>query len=175
MDELIVPLTKSPLPFKGRVGKLEDQDWFVTCQLAVERLRKSPRSKIAIISDVEIPGAGHEAHHYLQTFTKMGVSDGQILFIKAEHETIGQIERALIEASRRNMRLMFISSALHYPRVRWLTLGKNVSHRVVYGTPRPKEALTDLLLAVAFPVLDLLGFRRKFQEMTRKRRLSGKI
>lgn len=176
MYTLIVPLTKSPEPIRGRIGKKEHQDWYRSCSKAANLVRTTKHTKILLITNFRAPGCRSDLGAYASTLIQLGVSRHDIIPIQEESETIGQVQHAESFARERNTKLIFIASLLHAPRVWWLMHSMHNAQLVVtYGIPRPKEAFTDIVLIFLFPLIDLFGKRKWFQELTSNRRDSGKL
>jgi len=167
--EVIVLLTKSPLPRKGRFGPKSWQDWYRGCKAAVA-LALGHDASILVASAFETEGTP-ETEFYREILEGMGATD--VVVIKEGLETIGQLDAAFKAAAGRG--LVVVSSVFHFPRVWWLCRGKSVRHRVVWGIPRPSEAIVDILLAILFPLIDFFGWRDKFQKRSEGRRVAGKI
>ncbi len=165
---------KSPNPV-GRIGPLRWQDWYRACEAAVliQRWAGSAQCALLVVSGFEEPGF-FERDFQREALGKLG---GQNTIVIPEgFETIGQIEAALNRVRENNAQLVVVSSLSHFPRVWWLTRNeKNVSHRVIFGIPRPQELMTDLILDVVFPIVDVLGWRQWFLEKTAVRRENGKL
>lgn len=174
---LIVPLSKSPHP-QGRIGPIMLQDWFQGLRRAVLIARLLPKTEILVLSNLKVSGQPHEADVYTEALTKLGAIN--IRVIRECYETIEQINRSFELAVEEKKDLMFISTFLHYLRVQWLiwrhpkNMRVSVKHCAVFGIPRPREALTDIILAFLFPFIDLFGVRRWFLKVVNQRRLSGK-
>jgi hypothetical protein len=168
---LLIPLTKWPKD-KGRYGPLRFQDWYRGCAEAV-RLA-GPGDTILVVSDLTIGGES-EARIYVSTLKALDTTKTiNIEVVPLGFETVGQLEVASDIAVERQKKLLVISTFLHAPRVWWLTRKeKNIEHRIVFGIPRPREAVTDLVLDILFPLIDSLGFRERFLKRVRERRQSG--
>lgn len=169
---LILPLTKGP--HSGRIGDEKLQDWWRGLVKAKNLMEKFPSSKILVLSAVHIAGEKAEAKIYLETLHRMGVGDDKIMFLEKAQETMEQVEIAKKIAAWEKMELLVVSTFLHYPRVRWLFRGFRVRHYGVFGIPHPREAITDIILIVLFPIIDLLGKREWFRTKIVGRRESGK-
>lgn len=167
----IIPLTKSPLPHKGRWGTIEKQDWYRGLVLASQLASTNPEAKVAVISAVHVMGAPSEADNYFETLQKLGVPKERIVVIREAQETIGQIEIATkLEGEK-----VFVVAPTHYLRVLWLLLGcKNCKVIVGWGRPRPAEAITDMVIAFVFPFIDMFrGGGKWFQRLVTNRRKKG--
>ncbi len=171
-EYLILPLTKSPHQ-TGRIGPREKQDWHRGLVKAKD-LQEKTGGKILVISNVHIAGERHEADLYDMALRELDVSDENIMIVRKAQETIEQIEIAQRISDDLEKDLIIISTFLHYLRVRWLCLGQKFDHCIAFGIPRPKEAVTDIILIFIFPFLDLVGLRNWFLEKITKRRVSGK-
>jgi hypothetical protein len=110
---------------------------------------------------------------YLSTLRRLGVNDKDIIVIEKTHETVEQIEIVTEYAKENNAKLIIISTFLHYLRVRWLCRGFVVEHHGAFGIPRPREAVTDIILTLIFPVIDLIGKKKWFSEKVGMRRVKG--
>ncbi len=170
---LICLMSKSALPRSGRIGPEHLQDWYRGCIKAIKLARKL-NGKIFIPTAFASQGE-NEADFYALVFKDLGAKEGEVTTVQLGFETIEQLNVALETAERAGRSLIIVSSILHFPRVLWLTRMENVTHRVIIGIPRPKEALTDLALMVLFPIIDILGLRKKFLAYMKKRRLDGKV
>jgi len=174
MALLVVPITKSPHP-AGRVGPVVLQDWHRALARAQKIREANPGSRLLVISDVQIAGAPHEAEMYQDALRALGVADEAVIVAREAQETAGQVDAAARIARERGDELLLVSTFLHAPRVRWLARRLNARHVAVWGIPRPREAVTDLLLIFAFPCLDLLGLRGPFTRAVQARRKQGKF
>lgn len=178
MSTLILPLSKNADP-RGRIGSRELQDWLLLCKKAA-LLQSSYRSvgrdsRILILSAFRAIGSTvSEADYYERALACYGVEKSEIQEAQCTYETIGELEYALHLAEKEHARLVIIVTFLHFPRVWWLTCGKNkVDCQIVFGIPRPEEAFTDMVGMILFPIIDLLGFRKTWQRYIRDRRIQG--
>lgn len=169
MREVIVLLTKSPLPRKGRFGRKSWQDWYRGCKTAVA-LALEHDASILVASSFRTEDGTREVEFYRRVLEEMGAS---VEVVEEGFETIGQLDAAFKAAAGKQP--IVISSILHFPRVWWLCRGKNTKHSVVWGIPRPSEAIADIFLAFLFPIIDRLGWRGRFQKWSIRRRAAGKI
>lgn len=165
----VVLLPKSPRPKRGRVGREYWQDWYRGCVKAVA-LATEHNAQILVASAFKADGIP-EAEFYQEVLEGIDATD--IVVIKEGLETIGQLDAAFKAATGKN--LIVVSSILHFPRVRRLCRGKGVQHKVVWGIPRPSEAIADIFLTFLFPIIDLFGWRGRFQRWSIRRRVAGKI
>jgi hypothetical protein len=171
---LIVPLTKSPWP-RGRIGPLECQDWFSSVRIAVRLQRSHESSVILIVSDLHVQNESSEQEWYALALRKAGAAPGTYIQRKQAYETLEQLEVVEEMARAQPYRVAIISTFTHYPRVRWLCRGKGYEHYVAWGIPRLRDVLTDAVLMVAFPILDLMGARAWFRALLKRRRTAGKF
>jgi len=169
---LICPITKSPHS-QGRVGPEKYQDWYRICAITARLASRLPNSEVLIISAFRFKNGASEIEIYRAALNKMGVKNPIIL--EKGLETTEQVEIAVSEAEKRNKQAIIVSSFLHYPRIRWISRKEKALHRMVVGIPRPKEAITDIILIFVFPIIDLLGWRGKFKQKLEKRRKKGKL
>ncbi|MGC9602345.1 MAG: ElyC/SanA/YdcF family protein [Minisyncoccia bacterium] len=174
---LIIPLTKSP-HFTGRYGPVEWQDWYrglVKAKTLLELYKaQGVPAKILVLSAVQVTSEKSEVEIYTWALKKLGVDDGDIMVINKTQETIEQTEMVAMFI-KKGIQVVIISTWLHYLRVRWLCRGLKAKHYIVWGIPRPREAITDIMLTVLFPPIDLCGGREWFLKKTRERRLAGKF
>lgn len=184
MKYLILPLTKGPHP-TGRIGPRRLQDWRRALKEAVAvayqaYFATSSQSfteagfpaTMLILSDVQIAGEEHEVELYSGFLDELGFTGPRIV-LRETYETIGQLDRAFEIAQEEDFQLVVVSTFLHYPRVRWLCRGRGAIHKCVWGIPRPREAITDIILAVVFPFIDMFGWRKGFLQKVNKRRQAG--
>lgn len=171
----IVPLTKNPNRV-GRIGPEEKQDWFKGLVKAKNLFQKFPNSKIIIISNVFFLDGNNEADIYKNTLKRLGVKEEDIIVIRENFETLGQVETAKKITLEKKEELIVVSTWLHYLRVRYLFLKeKKVKHHVVFGIPRPREVFTDIVLTFLLPLIDLMGLRKSLKKRIEKRRRNGKF
>jgi len=169
----LLPLTKNPDP-KGRFGPKEKQDWYVSLVKTQQIFRELDSAKILIISDV-VSNDVNEADTYVSTLKDLGIKNEEIVVIRENYETIGQIETAKKFAQEKNDELVVVSTFLHSLRARYLFRGyKPIKHFSVFGIPRPREIFTDIVLTFGLPLLDFLGLRNWFKRKIDQRRSGGK-
>ncbi len=169
-EAIVVLLPKSPRPRRGRVGPEEWQDWYRGCVRAVA-LASEQDAPILVPSAFKIGDGISEAGFYRIVLKKTGAADVEA--VDEGLETIGQLEAVFKAATGK--KLIVVSSILHFPRVWWLCRGKGAQHSVIWGIPRPSEAITDLVLAFIFPFIDVFGLKDEFQKRSVRRRETGKI
>jgi hypothetical protein len=170
----ILPLEKSPHQ-TGRIGQMESQDWYQGLVRAKNLLEEFPGSKILVVTATQITDEKPAADLYLEALKKFGVKEENIKVVREGLETIGQIEAAQKVARQEQAKLHVVSTFMHYPRVRWIMRGQGAKHYGVFGIPRPREAVTDIILTFIFPFIDLWGWREKFVKKVTKRREEGRL
>lgn len=180
---IVIPVAKSPHS-KGRILPEEWQDWYRGIKKAVSIARQSEKGsvEVLVLSDAKYYGQPHEADLYYRALTKLGATIYvNIRIIREGYETIEQVNRSFELAAEEGKELIFVSTFFHYPRVQWLiwrcktTVPVKVRHCVAVGIPRPREAITDIILTLLFPLIDIFGGRRFFLKAVNKRRLKGKL
>lgn len=174
---LIFPVIKSPWP-SGRIclkDKQHWQDWYRGLKKAVELSKQIHNSRILLLSGFQKEGEESEVDIYLSALKKMGFDESRILVVREGRETIEQVERAVDIAEEKKANLITVSTFLHAPRVAWLLRNKHIEQHAAFGIPRPREALTDIVLMGLFPLLDTVGFRFLFQRKLVERRTDGKF
>ncbi len=180
---------KSPLPlksesgWKGRIGLRTSQDWYRGLVMAkvmfnTSMLRRED-ARICVVSENLFDGIP-EIVAYVDALHELGLADETAyLKIPRGRETIGHM-RAVLDLCQKGDAVTFIASPLHFFRVLWIAFWWKFTYQdvraacvVAWGIPRPFEALTDAVLTVAFPVLDILGLREWFVLRTIGRRKEG--
>ena len=179
---IIVPVIKSPHS-SGRVGTRKMQDWFRGVKKSVFISQKID-GEILVISNAKYLNQQHEVDLYKEALSELGLVNPRV--VHEGYETIEQVVQSFELASAEKKDLIFISTFTHFPRVWWLVasckrhykkIGAPIKARnsVVFGIPRPREMLTDMVLAIIFPLVDILGGRKLFLRMVNRRRLKGKL
>lgn len=177
MNYLILPLAKNP-PI-GRFGPRKLQDCYRTCVKAVELKRRlvseGHRVQIVIVSTMHIPGRMSEPEYYTSTLLELGETSPRLAL--QSYETIGELAGVLNLAENEQSNLIVVCTFGHYLRVLWLLRGESVELHTAFGLPRWRELLTDTLLAFVFPIIDLLGGRKWFQNkvVTERKAFSEKV
>ena len=166
----VVVIPKSPWS-QGRIGPRELQDWYRGCILAAKIVNSAPNYHVVVASGFK-NGEYIETEFYHKILCEM-VSKEKIYTISYGVETISQLDAFF--SQRYDGKIIVISTFLHFPRVWWLCRGKGVKHKVVFGIPRPKEMIADIILTFVFPIIDILGMRQWFLKKVSARRESGKI
>ncbi len=156
----LVPLTKSPLPHKGRIGKKEWQDWYKTLVVSARLAKDDPSAMVHVISAVHITGQPTEVQLYDSTLLRLGVPSKRINLINEGQETIGQIQAVEKHISADGEGVTFIVTPTHYLRVLWLTRHmKKAKVVIAWGLPRLKEAVTDFVFTFLFPIIECHGYK----------------
>lgn len=177
----IVPFLKTPvttgMPFwKQRIGPDFLQDWYAILRKTQSRAEDlgDPGDEIlvCVVSENEF-GGKPETEAYVDVLRELGMEDYTVV-IPRGRETIEQMQAAL-DKGKSGDEFIFISSLLHWPRIWWLSRKhKHVTRYIAWlGLPMPYEAVTDIILAIAFPVIDLFGGRDWFLRRTVGRRAQG--
>ncbi len=188
MKTVKLVLTKGP--HRSHFGPPQWWDWKVSCRKALRLQEAAPDGFIYVPSAVSITGHLSELEYYANEFLQLGLELRQstaeklvlvnhsgmttAIIERKGQETIEQIRLACELAGREHARLIVISTATHFFRVLYLCRGKGVEHRIALGVPNLFEAATDCILAVAFPILDILGQGQRFQQWAIRHRESGK-
>lgn len=179
---IIIPVTKSPHA-KGRVGPEKWQDWYQGVKKAVSIAKRlGIRTEILILSNAQYTGQPHEADLYRKAIDKLGRIGVNLRIMRKGQETIEQVKKSFYLAIKEDKNLIFVSTFFHYPRVQWLIwryrhniAAARVKHRIAFGIPRPREMLTDIVLALLFPLIDIFGGRQFFLKAVNRRRIKGKL
>lgn len=166
----LLPLIKSPNP-EGRIGPEHVQDWFRGCRLAA-RLQRSMPGSIMLVVGAFTHGEFDESDCYVAALTKLGCHN--IIPIRRGVETIEQLEAARTCAG--SEQLYVVTTWTHWPRVWWLTRhDRCIVRRIAFGIPRPREFVTDAILAILFPLIDLTKGRDWWLQKVIRRRDQGKL
>ena len=160
-------------PHLPRTGPVAAYDWRVQCQLAAARWKSGTDSVIYVPSAFQQTGARSELDFYGELLSASGVPGDAMMLDPRGLDTVEQCELALALAARENARLVAISCHVHLPRVRYLLRGHGVEHVVASGTPNRWLHFTHIILAVLFPILDMLGLRGWWKSRVTKRRQAG--
>lgn len=175
---VIAILPKSPRPLKGRFGSKRVQDWYKACVVAAVLLRRKEASGSVILvsSEVEIDGQP-EILDYETALQELGVRKVDRLFLRHGFETVTHLEMAANFAWWVGKPLVIVCTWTHYPRVKYICFTNKITAEVevAYGRPRPKEMVTDLLLTVLFPIIDLFHLRHRFLMKVEGWRQQGKF
>jgi DUF218 domain len=174
-----LPLSKSSW-IEGRIGPEKYQNCFRLIKISIDLLNKNKIDKILLLSDFKPKKSKKSELEYITEICKrFDVVDSNLHIEKYGHDTISQVNFGLDLCSENNSQLLIVSSASHYPRVRWIVCRLNkkykvkVIHKVAWGIPRPRDILFDIALIFLYPILDLLGFSDRFTKHVKIRRDKG--
>ena len=179
---IVVPIIKSPHS-SGRIGQRKMQDWFRGVKKSVSISQKT-NGEILVISNAQYLNQKHEVDLYREALYELGMVNPRV--VREGYETIEQINLSFQLAAKERKDLVFVSTFSHFPRVWWLVasckrhykkIGTPIKARnyVAFGISRTREMITDIVLAVLFPLIDILGGRKLFLRMVNRRRLKGKL
>ncbi len=171
---IIVPIAKGPYP--PRIGPGWWADWRRGCLKAVslqrEYLARGERAEVLILCDAQYKGGRPEAEYYQEALTQAGAQN--IRTIIEGRETVRQVDIARALARAEDKYLVVVSTWLHYPRVAWLLRGSGARHVGAFGIPHWRYACMDIVLNIAFPLIDLFpGGRARFLSYTESKRIRG--
>lgn len=175
---IVLPLSKSPFP-RGRVGPETWQDWYRGAVRANKFAISTPNSEVLILSNMTYDGVS-EVGKYIWAFNQIDIKT-PLRVIRECTETIGQINFLFKYAKSEGKDIIIVSTFLHYLRVQWLIWQNPLSRKVRYkhyaawGIPRPREAVTDIILIFLFPLLDIFGLRDRFLRAVHQHRALGKL
>ena len=167
---VICLLPESPWS-KGRIGPEKWQDWYRGCLLAA-KITNGTKNCFIIMPSGFKKDEYVETEFYHKILCDM-VPEEKIKTIFQGSETISQLDAFFNQ--KYDGKIIIVSTFLHFSRVWWLCRGKGVKHKVVFGIPRPKEMIADIILTFVFPIIDILGMRQWFLKKVSARRESGKI
>ncbi|MCC2631015.1 MAG: hypothetical protein K0S38_824 [Candidatus Paceibacter sp.] len=177
MPNMIYLVGKSPIPTRGRIGPEKAQDWYKMCVYVAKEYHQNPGTLVLLITGFSTADEGKEMDWYMNTLIMMGVSSNDMRLSPVGVETIKQLETALPFSRIHYPNFTIVCTMFHFPRVRYLCwrMGLDAKFKVTYGWPRPAEAISDMILSVAFPFIDMLGLREKFLTFVKNRRAKGKV
>lgn len=168
---LIYCVPKSPHQ-KGRRGSAKSQDWWIALAYAVKIAQQVEKPMFLVYTGFHADRDESEADLYLRAL-RFAAPDISVLVYRKGVETVGHVEGARTVARQMGEKIIFVPTRLHYWRVRGLLPGEDVRRPLQWGQMRPREVFTDLVLTGVFPVIDKLGLRSVFLEMTIGRREKG--
>lgn len=180
-------LTKSPHDggpwLSRRIGPLEWQDWWrsIGKMARIIRVKCIPDNDVLLIGAFQATDNAAEVDIYQEVFRhRLGRPVFLPRVFRRGLETTVQVDIAFGVALQEGKGIVFLATWLHYLRVLWI-IRRHPDSRTVpwelygaFGIPRPKEAITDVFLTVGYPVLDLLGLKQWFVDLTDVRRAQGK-
>lgn len=172
MHYIIVPLSKSPQP-EGRIGPEELQDWYRQCVKAVQLARRR-NAPLVTSSSFVMKDSVSDEEQYGRVISLLGC---ELVRLGVGDNTIDQLAELKSYARQHGVKIVLVATWLHYLRVKWLCMRENVDADVFIsgGMPRPKEAITDLILTILYPLIDLLGKKEAFERYIRSRRALGML
>lgn len=175
MKVFVAIIPKSPLPQQGRIGGITKQDWYKTCLLAKSISVKYSNCPIYISSAFQNEGV-MEADFYQNTLENIATP---AVIIKGYDgmETVGHLGSIFDFAKRQELTPIIICTYLHAPRVNFISSRFKYGYELLSasGRPRPKEAITDIILTFLFPLIYYAGKEKWFIKKTTGRRQEGKI
>lgn len=174
MKTIIGILTKSPHP-KGRIGKVESQDWYIQCKQAALLHGKISNSQIVITSALQVKDALPEEKYYTDVLNHLGPN---YISLGKGVETIEQLRIFKEYIEKNNSVLILLVTWTHFLRVKWLVYRVNLpicKYIISWGIPRPKELITDIILTFVYPIIDLIGKGEWFRRRVVDRREGGKF
>ncbi len=162
----------------SRIGPTAWQDYYRQSERTVEIARQLVASgnevTIAIISAFQPPGKPSEIDIYRQALSGVG-PELTIRAYRDATDTVGQIERSFGLAAEMGASPVFISTWMHYPRVRYLTRGRRARHYGAFGIPQPAFLFLDPFFLIFQPVGDFLGITGWFRRAIIRERERGRI
>ncbi len=171
MQTLIFLPTQGPhLP---RSGPADQADWRVQCRMAAERLRSLEDAVIYVPSAFQMTGKPHELDYYAGELRALGVAESALRLDPRGLDTVEQCELALDAARGGKAKLIAITCSTQSPRVRWLLRGHDVMHVTARGRANRWLRFSNGVLALVFPVLDVLGLREWWKARVARRRQAG--
>jgi hypothetical protein len=173
MKTILALVTKSPWP-QGRIGKINQQDWYQTCVLASLLHKKINNSEVIVSSAAKIKDAKQEEEYYIEAMKGLNTP---LITLRKGYETITQLEIFKEYATERSAKLILLTTWSHYPRVKWVCLRHNIKCEVKFskGLPRPWELFTDAVIFFPYIIISLIGLEKWFVKKVTKRRQSGKL
>lgn len=178
MTQYVVPINKVAYPqrrlFAGRHGW---QNWYRIDKRVAQWSKRHPDAKVLVLTSFKLASEPEsESIIHARAMIELGVKEEQIQFEDNVLDTIDQVERLReIMSYKKSEVLVVICDALQYLRVKWLCRDMKFKYEIVWGLPNLQEMFTDPILAVIFPIIDKLGFGKRFSDWSRSRRLKGKV
>lgn len=170
--------TKSPWN-KGRIGPREDQDWFVALDAIATAFQAG--DSVVVTSKNQLYGMEtSEVVLYKKVLKELGIPEEAIEVNAKGMETIAHVQAALESSAKLGARTMVIYAREPFlSRVVWIARRSTSSIAILrhetFGVPRARENKTDWVLRFLYPVIDLLGHKKRFQKLVNKRRKAGKL
>lgn len=188
---IIMAMSKSAWP-EGRVGKREEQDWFLVVEEAKNRLlehrKRGIKAVIVAVTGMKpLTSTQPEIYFYEEALLSFDLVKGEdfILFSNGI-DTITQLHEAFWFVNLwKDAHLEIVCTKLHFFRVVWLCFWDkkllNGSKKVhcytpkKFGKPRVEEIVNDLVMMFIIPMIDVFGLREHFLNYVSKRRACGKL
>ena len=173
MKTILAIVTKSPWP-KGRIGRIERQDWYQTCVMASYMHRTILDSEVVVSSATRVDGADNEEEYYKKIMCSLNTP---LVALGKGNETIVQLKLFKEMATTESAKLILLTTWSHYLRVLWLCWRQKVKAEIiaVKGIPRPTELITDIILTFVYPLVDICGLEKWFIRKVVNRRVKGKL
>jgi len=172
---LILPVPKNPY---CRYGPLNWQDYYRqlkrTIEIAHQLENLGNEVTIAVISAFHPNGRVSETDVYRRILLALA-PELKVHTYKETNDTRGQVERSFELAAHNGATPIFISTWMHYLRVRYLCGRRPARHCGVFGIPHPAFAFIDMLCLVLHPIVDFFGVEEFFRRAAIHRRKQGKI
>jgi hypothetical protein len=176
-----LPLSKSSW-LEGRVGPPKYQDCFTLVKNSIDLLNEGEVDTILLLSEFKSKQSTEsELEYIVGVCEKYNVDKDKLHIEEFGYDTLSQIGFALDLCIAHKDELLILSSATHYPRVRWIAhrvnkkYGVTVTHKIAWGIPRPRDVVFDVLLIFAYPIIDLLGYSQWFTNHMKIRRDKGHL
>jgi hypothetical protein len=177
---LCLPLSKSVWP-EGRIGPWQLQDGYRIVKKAVELANDKKSDGTLLLTATKPKDSIKSELDYMFEVTAIeDLKSGHLYVTSKCFDTPSQIDYAIKLADLSGYgKLLILCSPLHYLRVKWIVAripidsDLKISCKVVFGIPRPKEVVTDIILTFIYPIIDTLGLDTWFRSWTEKRRLDG--
>lgn len=177
---LCLPLSKSLWP-DGRFGPWRLQDGYRIVKEAVILANNRETDGTLLLTATEPKDSPKsELDYMLEVTASEDLRSGHLYVVSQCFDTPSQISYAIRLAKLSDYgKLLILCSPLHYLRVRWIVsrmptdLDLEITCNMVFGIPRPKEVITDLILIFIYPIIDTLGCDTWFRSYTEKRRSRG--
>jgi hypothetical protein len=176
---LLIPLIRNPY---YRIGSEKWQDYYrqiqKTANIARGLKNKGAEAMIVLLSNFQPKGKPSEIQIYQSVFEKLA-PELNIVAYRETNSTLEQVERSFELKKEMGAELIFISTWMHYLRVRYMARGKPAQHYAVFGMPQPAFAIIDPICIVfgiiLEPIADFFGIGKFFREFIIREREKGKI
>ncbi len=168
---VICPIPKSP-GIPGRFGRDECQDWHRSLALAADIASVVENPRFLIISAFKSNEGESDITIYSRVLSELA-PDVPIEKIVRGVETIEQTDVLRELRASNDEPMVIVSTFLHALRVRYLSRGIDAAHHTAFGLPHPREAITDIILMFAMPIIDACGLREWYLARIEARRIKG--